>query len=624
MSPRSQRDGRSRNQRKGSSGGKRSHAARRGEQTWAASHPSVLRDFALLADGERGAVIGPQGDIVWLCVPRWHDEPVFASLLGGAGEFTITPTDPWHVWGGSYEPASLVWRSRWVGHAGMIDCDEALSYPADRRTAVLLRRVRGVNGPAEVDVALEPVGGFDGASVKNFALDGDIWTGNAGDLRVRVSGLGAAKIERPGRLTARVDVAAGAHHDIVIELTRDTLPDDPPAADELWTATRSAWDRAIPQLETVHARQNVRQSYAVLAGLTSADHGMVAAATLSLPERAREGRNYDYRYAWIRDQCYAGQAIAALGPYPLLDSALAFVTDRILEHGSALRPAYTVSGEPVPDEHHAGLPGYPGGGDVVGNWVNEQFQLDTLGEALSMYAAAARHDLLQPRHWEAVDKCVEVIDQKWQEPDAGIWELDNDLYTQSRLACVAGLRAITPYVDAAQAAPWVTLADEILSETSATSLHPTGRWQQSPTQRRVDASLLLPTVRGGIAPDDPRSVATRSAVVRELTRDGHVYRFRHDERPLEESEGSFTLCGLILALAEAQVGDLAKAIHHFERAQASCTNSGLYTEEYDVREHQLRGNLPQAFVHAFFIEAAARLSVHFDTGPDFDKPQERR
>ncbi|MGN6412741.1 glycoside hydrolase family 15 protein [Flexivirga sp.] len=584
----------------------------------------MLRDLALLADGERGAVIGPQGDIVWLCVPRWNDEPVFASLLGGAGEFTVTPTDPWHVWGGSYEPASLVWRSRWVGHDGMIDCDEALNYPADLSTAVLLRRVRGVTGPAKVQVVLEPVGGFNGTPVKNFTLENDVWTGTAGDLHVRVSGLAAATIERPGRLAAELDIPAGSHHDIVVELTRDELSDDPPEADELWTATRSAWDRAVPQLETVHSRQNVRQSYAVLAGLTSVDHGMVAAATLSLPERAREGRNYDYRYAWIRDQCYAGQAIAALGPYSLLDSALAFVTDRLLEHGADLRPAYTVSGESVPDEHHAGLPGYPGGGDVVGNWVNDQFQLDTLGEALSMYAAAAPHGLLQPRHWEAVDTCVEVIEQKWGEPDAGIWELDNDLYTQSRLACVAGLRAISRHVDAAEAAPWLALADRILAKTSDTSLHPTGRWQQSPTQERVDASLLLPTVRGGIAPDDPRSVATRSAVMRELTRDGHVYRFRHDQRPLEEAEGSFTLCGLILALAQAQVGDQTKAIHYFERARASCTNSGLYTEEYDVREHQLRGNLPQAFVHAFFIEAAARLSTHFDTGPDFHNPQERR
>jgi len=111
--------------------------------------------------------------------------------------------------------------------------------------------------------------------------------------------------------------------------------------------------------------------------------------------------------------------------------------------------------------------------------------------------------------------------------------------------------------------------------------------------------------------------------VRELARDGHVYRFRHDQRPLEEAEGSFTLCGLILALAQAQVGEIAKAIHYFERARASCTNSGLYTEEYDTREHQLRGNLPQAFVHAFFIEAAARLSKHFDTGPDSYIPEER-
>lgn len=622
MSPGAPRGGRSRNQRKGSSGGKRTRAAQSGQQTWANGHPSVLRDLALLADGERGAVIGPQGDIVWLCVPRWHDEPVFTSLLGGHGAFTVTPADPWHVWGGSYEPASLVWRSRWVGNDAVIECDEALSYPADDRVAVLLRRVRAVSGAAHVTVDFRPVAGFHGAAAEDLILEDGVWTGRAGDLRFRVSGLADAHVEQPGALCARLQVPAGEQHDIVVEFARGDLPEQPADADHRWVATRAAWGRVVPRLEGAPARGNVRQSYAVLTGLTSADHGMVAAATLSLPERAREGRNYDYRYAWIRDQCYTGQAIAALGPYPLLDSALSFVTDRILEHGADLRPAYTVTGESVPDEHHADLPGYPGGGDVVGNWVNGQFQLDTFGEALSMYAAAARHDLLQPRHWEAVRTCVAVIDQKWGDPEAGVWELDDDRYTQSRLACVAGLSAIARHAAPAEAGPWLTLADRILLEISDTCLHPSGRWQQSPTQQRVDASLVLPTVRGALAPDDPRSAATREAVLHELSTDGHVYRFRHDDRPLADAEGSFTLCGLIMALALAQLGRYPEAVHYFERARAACTNSGLYTEEYDTRQHQLRGNLPQAFVHAFFIEASVALGGQLETAYDVGQPQE--
>ena len=111
---------------------------------------------------------------------------------------------------------------------------------------------------------------------------------------------------------------------------------------------------------------------------------------MSLPERADQNRNYDYRYAWIRDQCYAGIAVARHGHFPLLDSAVNFVSERLLADGPGLKPAYTVRGGPVPSERTLShLQGYPGGTDKVGNWVNQQFQLDAFGEALELFAAAA-------------------------------------------------------------------------------------------------------------------------------------------------------------------------------------------------------------------------------------------
>src|SRR5205823_3083747 len=148
--------------------------------------------------------------------------------------------------------------------------------------------------------------------------------------------------------------------------------------------------------------RDARHAYAVLRGLTSAAGGMVAAATTSLPERAAQGRNYDYRYVWIRDQCYAGVAVGADGPHPLLDNAVRFVAERLLEDSSQLRPAYTTTGQPVPDQRPLMLPGYPGGTDIIGNHVNTQFQLDTFGEALLLFATAARHDHLGSEHYPAI------------------------------------------------------------------------------------------------------------------------------------------------------------------------------------------------------------------------------
>ena len=176
-------------------------------------------------------------------------------------------------------------------------------------------------------------------------------------------------------------------------------------------------------------------------GMTSAAGGMVAAATTSLPERAVAGRNYDCRYAWIRDQCYAGSAVAAVGGHPLLDQAVTFVSTQLHADGPDLAPAYTASGGRVPDQARLRLPGYPGGFDQTGNWVNKQFQLDALGEALLLFADAARLDRLDADAAAAARIAAAAIEQRWQEPDAGIWELDEQPWTHSRLICAAGLRA---------------------------------------------------------------------------------------------------------------------------------------------------------------------------------------
>jgi GH15 family glucan-1,4-alpha-glucosidase len=335
---------------------------------------------------------------------------------------------------------------------------------------------------------------------------------------------------------------------------------------------------------------------------------MAAAATMGLPERADAKRNYDYRYAWIRDQCFAGQAAGAGAPTGLLDSSVRFVSERLLADGMNLKPAYTITGGRVPDEHILDLPGYPGGTDKVGNWVNAQFQLDSFGEALLVFATAARHDHLETGHWRAVEEAVRAIAAKWTEPDAGIWELGNERWTHSRLICVAGLNAISRSAPDAQASTWRALAEKILAHTAATSTHPSGRWQRSAADDRIDAALLLPAIRGAVPAHDPRSLATAAAVREELLDDGYVYRFRQGPGPLADAEGAFLLCGFALAMAEHSRHDDVEAVRWFERNRAACGPPGLYAEEFDVAQRRLRGNLPQAFVHALMLEAAARLA----------------
>jgi hypothetical protein len=576
--------------------------------------PHVLREYALLADGERGALIGPRGDIAWMCAPRWDSDAVFSSLIGGGGVYAIMPAEDRFVWGGYYEEGTLIWHSRWIVGSGVIECREALAFPGDPQRLVLLRRVIAVDTEARVKVRLDPRAEFGKKPLKELQGQGGVWTGRVGKMNFRWSGADGARLEdgTHGKhaLALAFTLPAGEHRDFVLELSEKALPGDIPKPDHAWEATGHTWRTTVPELSTSLAPRDARHSYAVLRGLTTSGGGMVASVTMSLPERAEQGRNYDYRYVWIRDQCFTVQAIAAAGAYPLLDDAVKFVAARLLEDGPNLTPAYTTVGGRIPDQRSLHLPGYPGGYDILGNHVNAQFQLDAFGEALLLFAAAARHDHLDADGWRAVEAAANAIAKRWTEPEAGIWELDNRRWSQSRLICVAGLRAVSraPDAPAPRVGKWLALAETMLAETAACCTHPSGRWQRAPDDERVDAALLLPGIRGALPAGDPRTLATFESVRRDLARDNYVYRFRQQAGRLGDAEGAFLLCGFVAALAAHQQGDTLQAIRYFERNRAACGPPGLYSEEYDIRQRQLRGNLPQAFVHALMFEASMRLA----------------
>jgi alpha,alpha-trehalase len=571
--------------------------------------PHVLREYALLADGERGALVGPRGDITWMCAPHWDSDAVFSALLGGPGCYAVTPADPWFVWGGYYEDGSLIWRSHWVAAGGVIECREALARPGDTRTAVLLRQIMAVDTPARMRVQLDLRAGFGRHELTHLRNDSGIWTARSGPLYLRWSGAGAARYRTEAGLELDLELRPGGQHDLVLEVSEQPIEGKPVVAASAWQATEAAWAAALPAFAGHLAPRESRHDYCVLTGLTSDGGGMAAAATMSLPERAEAGRNYDYRYAWIRDQCFAGQAIASDGPHRLLDDAVAFVAARVLDDGPGLKPAYTVTGGAVPDERTVpGLPGYPGGSARAGNWVNKQFQLDAFGEALLLFAAAARHDHLDSWHWQAAQTAVAAIKARRDEPDAGVWELDSRRWTHSRLTCVAGLRAIALIAAPREAGEWEALADAMLDGAARDGLHPDGFWQRAPGDERTDAALLMPAIRGATAAADSRARATITAVQDTLAQDGYLYRFRHDHRPLQEAEGAFALCGFAMALALHQQGRHSEAVRWFERNRSACGPPALLSEEFDVIQRQMRGNIPQAFVHALAFEASARLA----------------
>lgn len=578
------------------------------------SLPKALRDYALIADGERGVLVGPHGEYAWMCFPSWDSPPAFAGLLGGPGVYVVQPAPGRWVWGGYYEDRGLIWHSRWVtGGGAILECREALARPAAPDRAVILRTCRAVRGRSRVRARLDVRTGHGAARMGDPRRDGPDWTAGVGGASLRWRGADGAVV-REGRdggpvLELAFDLDEGETRDLVLEMAQGGARGPLDAAD-LWEATERDWHEAVPDCRDTIAPRDARLAYSVLTGLTASGGGMVAAATTALPERSDEGRNFDYRYAWIRDQCFAGRAVALHGGPPrLLRGAVEFVSARVLADGEGLKPAYTVTGAPVPAESTGDLPGYPGARAVFGNKAGEQFQLDALGEALLLFAAAAEHDRRVPEAVEAARVAAGAVARRWTRPEAGIWEIHDDLWTHSRLTCVAGLRqAARTLAGRAEAERWTSLADAILAETSRTSLTPEGRWRRAPGDDRVDAALLIPPLRGALPSDDPRTAATLRAVREDLVEEGFVYRYRVGDEPLGVAEGAFILCGFFLALAEDRQGDTARALAAFERTRSGCATSGLFSEEYDVRQRQLRGNMPQAFVHALLLEAASRLA----------------
>ncbi len=290
-----------------------------------------------------------------------------------------------------------------------------------------------------------PPGGFGHeTTLRDVHHHGRIWTGHHWDSWMRWQGPDRCPLHHCGPTAdwrARMRVIARTSQS-TWSLNCPTRPfdDEPVDPRDAWDATEDAWDARRPTLDDTLDPKGAALPYAVMRGLTSAGGGMVAAATTSLPERAEQGRNYDYRYVWIRDQAYAGQAAAAAGGLALLDEAVDGSSPPV---SSMMAPP----GPRLPDRRHrhprsapprpARLPGWL---RLVGNHVNHQFQLDAFGEALLLLAAAASHDRVGPDSFRAAQVAAAAIEARWQEPDAGIWEIDNRPWTHSRLICAAGLR----------------------------------------------------------------------------------------------------------------------------------------------------------------------------------------
>jgi GH15 family glucan-1,4-alpha-glucosidase len=582
-----------------------------------------IEDYALIGDMRTAALVGKDGSIDWLCVPRFDSGACFAALLGDRshGHWILAPADE-HARTSrrQYRDMTLVLETELTTASGRVRIVDCMP-PGEERPNVI-RLVEGLEG--EVPMRMELIVRFDYGWIVP-------WVRKVDGVLTAVGGPDAVALRSPvsthgENLTTRADftVRAGQRVPFVLSWYR-SHEGVPPAIDaQTAVAQVEAWWRSWASHCTYDGpwREAVLRSLVTLKALTySPTGGMVAAATTSLPEALGSTRNWDYRYAWLRDATFTLYALMLSG---FQDEACAWrdwLLRAVAGTPSQLQIMYGVAGERRLTELTLDwLPGYAGSRPVrIGNAAVEQLQLDVYGEVMDALHLARRAGIPPDANaWSVQRKLLELLETRWSQPDEGIWEVrgPNQHFTHSKImAWVAFDRAVKA-VEATgidgPVARWRLLRDAIHAEVCAKGYNPQRRaFTQAYGSSKLDASLLMIPLVGFLRPSDPRMVSTVEAIASELMHDGFVLRYRTEDGMdgLPAGEGVFLLCSFWLADNYALLGRDAEAHALFERLLSLRNDVGLLSEQYEPTLRRLVGNFPQAFSHVGLINTAFNLAA---------------
>ena len=581
-----------------------------------------IEDYALIGDLQTSALVGRNGSVDWLCLPRFDSAACFAALLGeeGHGRWLIAPAG--EVSGSSrrYREGTLILETDFETAEGAVRLVDFMPL-RDGGAPQLMRVVQGLRG--RVPMRMQLILRFEYGLVVP-------WVQRVPDGIVAQAGPHAVHLTTPVDLrgeqlttVAEFTLAEGASEGFALSWFPSY--ERPPRAEDARSALArtEAWWRDWSGRCSYQGdyRDEVVRSLIVLKGLTDQVTGaVVAAPTTSLPEDLGGERNWDYRYTWLRDSVLTLNALLGGG---YTDEALAFsecVFRATAGHPEQLQIMYGVAGERRLEEYELDwLPGYEGSRPVrVGNAAAGQFQLDVYGEVLGVgWAVAMAVGQVSPRRWSQLRRLTDYLETVWRDPDDGMWEARGPRrhYTQSKLmAWVAFDRALALAEHFRLAGPlerWrqvrAEIHDEILEKAYDSRRN---TFTQSYGSEALDAGALMVGLVGLLPPTDDRFTGTIDAVRSELGHDGFISRYSTDatDDGLSGSEGQFLACSFWLVDALALNGREGEARELFERLLALRNDLGLYAEEYDVARKRQVGNFPQAFTHLALIDAARILS----------------
>ncbi|MDY6870867.1 MAG: glycoside hydrolase family 15 protein [Actinomycetota bacterium] len=607
-----------------------------------------IADYGFLSDCENTCLISSAGSVEWMCVPRPDSPSVFGAILDrGAGHFRLGPYGVTVPAARRYLPGSLILETTWQTHTGwLIVRDTLVMGPwhdlearsrTHRRTPmdwdaehILLRTVRCVSGTVELVMNCEPSFDYHRVSAEweysgpaygeaiaraNRNADSHPTLRLTTNLRIGLEG-------REAR--ARTRLKEGDNVFVALSWSKHPAPQNyEGAADKMWQ-TSEAWRQWINvgDFPDHPWRAYLQRSALTLKGLTYSPTGaLLAASTASLPETPQGERNWDYRYAWVRDSTFALWGLYTLGLDREADDFFAFIADVSGANNGERHPLqvmYGVGGERslVEEELHH-LSGYDGARPVrIGNGAYDQRQHDIWGTMLdSVYLHTKSREQVPEALWPVLKHQVEEAIKHWKEPDRGIWEVRGEPqhFTSSKVMCwVAldrGAKLAELEGEKSYALQWRAVAEEIKADILANGVDSRGVFTQRYGDDALDASLLLVPLVRFLPSDDPRVRATVLAIADELTEEGLVLRYRVEETDdgLAGEEGTFTICSFWLVSALVEIGEISRAKHLCERLLSFASSLHLYAEEIEPRTGHHLGNFPQAFTHLALINAVVHV-----------------
>jgi GH15 family glucan-1,4-alpha-glucosidase len=589
----------------------------------------LIEDYALIGDTQTAALVGLDGSLDWLCVPRFDSGSCFAKLIGDDdhGRWLIAPEGEVIGTTRRYRDRTMVLETDLTTAEGTVRITDFM--PPRHHHPRVVRVVTGLAGvvPMRTELAIR------------FEYGEDIpWVRRTDRGLHAIAGPNALSLDSPVdlvgqhlRTEARFTVSAGEQVPMVAtwHLSHDEVPfvlD----VDRALRETVAWWEGWCDGIEEVHGdwQDIVLRSLMTLKALTYAPTGgIVAAATTSLPEDIGGVRNWDYRYCWVRDATLTLDALIEAGCREEAEAWMRWLGRAAAGAPEQLQIMYGPAGERRLTEFEVdGLPGYEGSRPVrVGNAASDQFQLDVYGELMDAIDRARSHGIETSEVvWQVQLALMDFVEHHWADPDDGIWEVRGPRrhFTHSRvMAWVAfdrAVRAVERYGLAGPVERWRAARDAVHAEVCAQAWDDERKaFTQYYGSDGLDASVLMIPLVGFLPPDDPRVVSTVEAVRRELMVDGFVLRYQNGSGVdgLPGTEGAFLPCTFWLADCLAMMGRVDEATSIFERLVGLANDVGLLSEEYDPRRRRLVGNFPQAFTHVGLINTARNLAAAAHSGP---------